>query len=232
MSEELKDLVLLHGFGYGPEVFSPLISKLPRTWKIHVPEWTKIVDGEGLKSLLEVLPPRFDVCGWSLGGQLAVRVACLAPERVRRLALLASNMRYTSNDGWPCAMPLTVFESFVKFLEHDPVEGMRRFASLAGLGCSRRIRFPLEIQLEPTMLLRQISWLRDWDTLGMAATIKQPVCCLHGDRDYLVPAEASMRLANVVPSGRYVEIAASGHAVFLSNPEDVASQLQGFFHDN
>ena len=222
---------MLHGFGYGPEVFNPLISKLPASWRVYCPDWTRMID-EGMGSLLEVLPPSFDLCGWSLGGQLAVRLACHAPKRIRRLVLLATNMRYTISDEWPSAVSPSVFETFANSIEKNPSEAMRRFAALVAMGSSKKIRMPVEAQLAHSILLRQIGWLRDWDTLDMAATVMQPTCCLHGDSDRIVPTEASIRLARVLPAGSYAEIPGSGHAVFLSNPESIAVHLQGFFYDD
>ena len=58
------------------------------------------VDGYGLRdslpamaeSVLEQAPDRFDLLGHSMGGRVAMEVYRLAPERVRRLALVSTGM--------------------------------------------------------------------------------------------------------------------------------------------
>ena len=65
-----------------------------------------IVDYRGLRNLgqwatqlLQKLPTRFSVAGFSLGGLWALELLRLAPERVQRIAMIASNAQAASPDG-------------------------------------------------------------------------------------------------------------------------------------
>ncbi|MBU6459316.1 MAG: alpha/beta fold hydrolase [Proteobacteria bacterium] len=226
----MNNLVLLHGFGYGPGIFSSFVPALPASWKVHCPEWTKMIH-EGLDGLLSDLPSSFDLCGWSQGGQLAARLACHAPDRVRRIAFLAANMKFVSSDEWSCAMPSPLFESFAASLKKSPTQTMKKFSALATMGSMKRIRLPFTAQLDPLTLNHQMSWLRNWDMRELAMSIEQPSCCLHGSSDFIVPAEAGQRLAALLRDGRYIEVRNAGHALFLSHADYLSSYLRGFFQD-
>ena len=52
-----------------------------------------------LTRLLRQLPPRFSVAGFSLGGLIALEVLRRVPERIERLALIASNAQAGSVAG-------------------------------------------------------------------------------------------------------------------------------------
>ena len=55
--------------------------------------------GDPMAALLRRLPQRFSLAGFSLGGLWAVQLMARAPERVERLALIASNAEASSRRG-------------------------------------------------------------------------------------------------------------------------------------
>src|SRR4030067_2864139 len=61
-----------------------------------------------LDSIVDELSARFTgplaVCGWSLGGQVALRWAMRQPQQVNRLVLVASTPCFVQRPDWTCAM--------------------------------------------------------------------------------------------------------------------------------
>jgi 2-succinyl-6-hydroxy-2,4-cyclohexadiene-1-carboxylate synthase len=97
-----ETLVLLHGFGgtrhawdrvvaeLAPERYLPLALDLPGHGD-SADEDVEITFDSCVRAVLARSPDRFVLCGYSLGGRVALHVALAAPERVARLVLVASS---------------------------------------------------------------------------------------------------------------------------------------------
>lgn len=95
-----ETLVLLHGFGgtrrmwdgvlerLDAERYLPLALDLPGHGA-HATARTPPAFAACVRDVLAEAPGRFTLCGYSLGGRIALSVALAAPERVRRLVLIA-----------------------------------------------------------------------------------------------------------------------------------------------
>ena len=97
-------LILIPGLMCDHSVWSPLQPLLPAELRTQIADH---VDSDSLvdmaQRLLKNAPPLFDMAGHSMGGRVALEVYRLAPERVRRIALM--------NTGY---LPLAVGEAGAK----------------------------------------------------------------------------------------------------------------------
>ena len=93
MAESVLRL-LLPGTLCDGRVFAPMISHWPKDRLVQVADLHRLEDPlVWWQELLGRLPAQLDVLGFSLGGILAMQLLAVAPERVRRLVLVASNHR-------------------------------------------------------------------------------------------------------------------------------------------
>jgi pimeloyl-ACP methyl ester carboxylesterase len=84
-----EPLVLLHGIGTGPEAWAPQVEAFAPTRRVLNPRVP--LDLDRAHAELDALDvPRFDLCGLSWGGLVALRFALDRPERVRRLVAVAA----------------------------------------------------------------------------------------------------------------------------------------------
>lgn len=91
MAESVLRL-LLPGTLCDGRVFAPMISHWPKDRLVQVADLHRLEDPlVWWQELLGRLPAQLDVLGFSLGGILAMQLLAVAPERVRRLVLVASN---------------------------------------------------------------------------------------------------------------------------------------------
>jgi 2-succinyl-6-hydroxy-2,4-cyclohexadiene-1-carboxylate synthase len=96
-----ESVVLLHGFSgthrawdgvvgrLHPERYLPLALDLPGHGEAANAE-RPITFAGCVATVLEAAPERFTLCGYSMGGRVALHVALAAPERVSRLVLVSS----------------------------------------------------------------------------------------------------------------------------------------------
>ena len=82
--------------------------------------------------MLARAPERFALCGYSLGGRVALHVALAAPERVARLVLVSASRRdrgrrrarrapRAPTSGWPTSSSAIPFEEFIERWRTQPL---------------------------------------------------------------------------------------------------------------
>ncbi len=242
MSDFPGHVNLIPGWGMGGQCWAPLAGHLETRYRLQYsslpghgvvapqPAWQL---REFAAQLLMELPVGVWL-GWSLGGQLALQAAALAPERVRGLVLIAATPRFVETPDWPHAMDSAVFESFQSNCRRDPIRTLRRFQSLQVKGSDHaapvlrslrqaRIADPQREPLEDALAVLQKTDLRP-----LLAGLQVPCLWLHGSADQLVPAAAAEAAAARMPEAQAVIIEGAGHAPFLSHPQASAQALDTF----
>ncbi|MDD5058419.1 MAG: alpha/beta fold hydrolase [Sideroxydans sp.] len=258
-------LVLLHGWGMHGGVWSDVAQKLATDFQVHsvdLPGYGFSGKGEGegerekggepvlpfplpsspfsLETVVDELSANFPepiaICGWSLGGQVALHWAAREPEKVRRLILVSSTPCFAARDDWQHGMAREVLEKFANELELNHAATLRRFISLQLRGSENErellalLREKLFSRGEPDMatLRAGLDILRDADQRGELPGIKQPTLVIAGERDKLTPPQASHYMAQAMPDARLAEVKGAAHAPFLSHPEQFVKVVTDF----
>ena len=256
-----EPLLLIHGWGMHGGVWADVAQKLAADFRVHSVDLPghgySSPGGEGgaeqalsltlsrtrereLDSMVRELSANFDeplnVCGWSLGGQVALHWAKCEPEKVKRLVLVASTPCFAERRDWLFGMASTVLEKFAADLEQDHAATLRRFIALQLRGSENErellalLRGRLFSRGEPDMgaLRGGLDILRDADLRAGLPEIVQPTLLIAGERDRLTPPGALRYMAQVMPSARLVEVKGAAHAPFLSHPEIVVAAINEF----
>lgn len=188
--------------------------------------------------LAQALPEGCVVCGWSLGGMLAMQTAALAPKRFKALILVGSTPRFTQGDAWPHAQPPGLLALFSAAVADNPADVLQRFINLLNQGDknARSISRAMIQQLlagplpDTPTLLAGLEWLRDTDLRPLLPRIVTPTLLIHGERDPLMPLPAAQWLAQHLPEAQLEIITGAAHAPFLNDPEAFARHLGAFCH--
>lgn len=238
------DLVLLHGWGLHAGIWDPVVEALSRRFRLHLYD----LPGHGLSApvdhftvdevcaaLARSVPERAHWLGWSLGGMLAMAFAARHPQRVTRLALVASNPKFVASADWPHAMAPEVLAGFAQALGADYAATLNRFLGLVARGAPdsgvlRTLRRALQSTPAPTAgaLRAGLEILRCADLRAPAGALQMPVLWLAGARDTLVPVAALRALVEASPRQRLCEFAQAGHAPFISHPDAFIAALTEF----
>lgn len=241
-------LVLLHGWGMHGGVWSDVAQKLATDFQVHsvdLPGYgaSAALPETSLDALAQALSARFGeplaVCGWSLGGQVALRWAASEPEKVRRLILVASTPCFSEREDWKFGMERGVLEKFAAELEVNHAATLRRFIALQLRGSENErellllLRERLFSRGEPDMtaLRGGLDMLRDADQRIELQGVKQPTLIIAGERDKLALPQASHYMAQVISGARMVEVKGAAHAPFLSHTEIFVEHIKRFLHE-
>ncbi len=235
-------LVLLHGWGTHPGVWSDVIARLELGQAVSAPDIA--ADGaataeQAVDRLAAAAPGRCVVAGWSLGGQLALAWAHRHPQQVARLVLIATTPRFTAATDWPHGMEPAVLAGFGAALAADPAATLRRFLMLESQGdaqaraVARQLDALLHARPAPAAdaLQTMLDWLRDTDLRPLLAAVQQPALVVHGDRDHITPLAAGTHLAEALPQARLEIVGGAAHAPFISAAPAVAGLIGGFCRD-
>lgn len=184
-------------------------------------------------------PEPLTVCGWSLGGQLALRWAMRYPQQVQRLVLVSATPCFVRQADWPCAMAAATLAAFSEALQQHYLQTLRRFLSLQLRGSEQErellaaLRGNLLSRGEPDLSALQagLAILRDCDLRATLPDIRQPTLVIAGVRDTLTPLPAAQFLAASMPNARLAAIEGAAHAPFLSHPETFVKLLADFLHE-
>jgi len=210
---------------------------------LHPSPFTLNVSPFTLDSIVDELSAQFNeplnVCGWSLGGQIALRWAQRYPAQVEKLALVASTPCFVQRADWSCAMAAEVLQAFAHAMTQDYRATLKRFLALQVRGSENErellqaLRERLFERGEPDIaaLHGGLAILRDTDLRTQLARVGQAALVMAGARDTLIPPAASAYLAQALPNARLETIAGAAHAPFLSQPEIFVEQITDFLHE-
>lgn len=256
-------LLLIHGWGMHGGMWGDMVAQLAENFCVQVvdlPGHGFSGKGEGRRGqgdapvlplslpsspfpidyIVAELSAKFEepliLCGWSLGGQIALRWAQLEPHKIQRVVLVSSTPCFVKKDGWDCAMAADTLAGFAASVLENHAQTLRRFLALQVRGSDHErellasLRAALFSRGEPDLDALKIGLeiLRDSDQRAALQDIVQPTLVIAGERDTLTPYGASEYMAATLPNARLASIKGAAHAPFLSHPEQFLTQVLSF----
>jgi len=239
-----ENIVLLHGFSGTHRAWDGVIEHLPRErylpLALDLPGHGEYADARGVggaaitfagcvEHVLAHAPERFALCGYSLGGRIALHVALAAPERVSRLVLVSSTagiadaseraQRSAADHLLADELERVPFEDFIEGWRTQPLfaEDPPEVGALAREDQRRNRPYALAAVLR-TIGTGEMTPL--WDRLPELA---MPVTVLVGDRDAKFQA-LGRRMVHLLPDAGLI-VVPGGHGLPLENPAAIAKSM-------
>jgi pimeloyl-ACP methyl ester carboxylesterase len=170
---------------------------------------------------------RASLVGHSMGGEVAMRVAAAAPERVERLVLAAS----VSGDRVPTLPPTPLLKRFLPLIAR--ALGRRLFRrsfydrSRASDDVYEQYRLPGRVRGTMDGLYEIFRDMRKDDRLEHSR-IKQPVLILWAEGERVLPRWILRRLCKRLPQAEVVTVPRSGHLLLEERPEECNAAILRF----
>lgn len=246
---EAQDVVLIHGWGLHAIVFDDIVPALLERFRVTVVD----LPGMGQSPLpaadytldfladqmLEIMPEKAHVLGWSLGGLVALAMADKAPQRVQSVVTVAASPRFTSTEGWDTAMKPEILGKFAEMFAEDQEGTLVRFLALncKGSAAMRADTARLKEILyfcglpAPKALRGGLDILRDADMRAVLPTLPMPVLMVFGENDHIVPAAAMAASEALINTGRTALIEQVAHVPFLSAPDTFTQAIYDFWRE-
>lgn len=232
--------LLLHGLGATAATYLPLLPQLQADCNLLLPELSTLGGTRGpqpalaipeaTRALAELIEREFSgrkvtVCGISLGGWTAVRLALARPDLVARLLLVVPG-GYREQD-WERIGRMVRVETY---------------RDSAAIWRALFVRPPLMLRLGRPLLYfayrssavkSALGTLREEDAFDDAelASLKMPVGLIWGAEDRLFLREAGERMARAIPHSRFAAIADAGHGVQWERPRKFFEAVQALRRD-
>lgn len=182
--------------------------------------------------LAAVGAPSATVVGLSMGGMIAQEVALRHPGLVQRLVLCGTRPPAPAGFTPP---PASVQRVLTARSPEEPLGEYltRTWGSVTGDGFADRNPEAMQelighIARRPTpqsSMLSQLRAISSWHGPSRLGRIDAETTVIHGVRDPLMPVGNGMRLAQMIPHARYVELAHVGHLVPYEAPDAVTEAI-------
>lgn len=239
------DLVLLHGWAMHSGIWEGVRNQLAQQFRLHLVD----LPGHGLSPacepgtlehiveiMTEIMPERYMVGGWSLGGQIAIELAVREPSRVQKLILISTTPCFAKRDDWEWGMDHKLLQLFLENLKQNYVTTINRFLTLQMSGdrgattilSQLRKHFFQRTEPDPGALQKGLKSLQENDLRPQLEAIKQPVLLLHGENDVITNPAAANWMHEQLPQSQLVMFPHCGHAPFLSYPDQFITCLNEF----
>ncbi|SFQ05509.1 carboxylesterase BioH (pimeloyl-CoA synthesis) [Nitrosomonas cryotolerans] len=236
------DLVLLHGWAMHGGIWGGVRDRLAACYRLHLVDlpghgFSPVGEFGTLEHIVElvtaVLPENGIVCGWSLGGQIAIELALREPLRVKALALVATTPCFVNRVDWQWGMDKKILQLFMENLVQNYAATINRFLTLQVSGevdvtatlAQLRKNFFRRNQPDHEALQQGLEILLTSDLREKLTAITQPVLLLHGENDVVTSPAAARWMHAQLPDSKLVMLPHCGHAPFLSYPEQFITSL-------
>ncbi|WP_256250770.1 pimeloyl-ACP methyl ester esterase BioH [Nitrosomonas sp. Nm51] len=241
------DLVLLHGWAMHSGIWKGIRDQLAQQFRLHMLD----LPGHGFSSACEPgdfdhvvkviqarLPATCVVCGWSLGGQVAMELALRDPVRIKGLALVSTTPCFVKRHDWPWGMDSKFLQFFMENLHQNYRTTINRFLTLQINGGQEmsstltqlRQYFFERSQPDHNALQKGLLILQTNDMREKLSRIEQPVLLLHGENDMITHPFAAQWMDEQLKHSRLAMFPRCGHAPFLNDPEKFVSSFNESFY--
>lgn len=242
---EGPNLVLLHGWAMHSGIWSSVRNRLAQYFRLHLVD----LPGHGLspapwinmpvtlknmsEMVRESLPANSIICGWSLGGQVAMELALDEPEQIKKLVLVSTTPSFIQREDWIWAMEAATLKLFMRNLKRDYVSTLNRFLTLQVSGdintlvLLRQLRDNVfrEGKLDEVGLQMGMQILLTTDIRERIKRINQPVILLHGENDVIAHPNAARWLHENLQNSELVMLPHCGHTPFLSHADQFIANI-------
>ncbi|MBK9014180.1 MAG: alpha/beta hydrolase [Saprospiraceae bacterium] len=225
----MKKLLLLHGALGAASVTEPLAGRLNGNFEVHILNFSghggapfaaafgieqftsEVLDFLDKNSLEQV-----DIFGYSMGGYVALNLARLHPERVGKIATLATKFDWTLEGA----------ERESKMLDPEKIEA--KIPAFANLLRERHAPNDWKVLLHKTAEMMLTLGQQPLLTPAVLSQIQHPALICLGDADQMVSLDETTQAAVSLPNGQLQILEQTPHQLEKVNLDVLATIIRSF----
>ncbi|MBY0360582.1 MAG: alpha/beta hydrolase [Phreatobacter sp.] len=248
-----RPMVFAHGFGCDQNMWKALVPAFQDDFRIilfdHVgagqsdlaafdPARYATLDGyaEDVLTICEALDLRDVVfVGHSVSASIGIRAALLQPERFSDLVLIGPSPCYLDDGDYRGGFSVDALEEMLELLSSNFL-GWSSAMAPAIMGNPERPDLAAELEesfcrTDPGIAAHFARVTFFSDTRDDLPRMGKPALVLQCSQDVIASEVVGRYVADHLPRGRFVQLAATGHCPHVSHPEEVVAQMRRYLSD-
>ncbi|WP_372988402.1 alpha/beta fold hydrolase [Marinobacter sp.] len=229
-------LILLPGMVCDQASWAPVLGQLEKSVETQIADYGDQASLTGMaEAVLASAPPQFSLAGHSMGGRVAMEICRLAPERVQRLCLIATE--HTPKPEGEAGIQET--NARLGMLELARSRGMTAMAEAWSpnlLAEENRGNQALVDEMVRMIGRQPVERLEAHITAGetrpdstdVLRSLGCPVMLIAGKEDALRPASVMAQMQSLIAHCHFEIIPSCGHMPMMEQPDSVGSLLQNW----
>jgi pimeloyl-[acyl-carrier protein] methyl ester esterase len=245
-----EPLLMIHGWGVNSEIWISLVDELKIFASVYVVDLPGMggnssispytLDNIAKEIKVNVPIKKFNVLGWSLGGQVAMNLAIKMPEFVEKLILMSTTPCFVEKKDWPYGVKKQFFLDFEMEAKQNLNNTLMKFFLIQtrGIDNSKNVMSFLkntfiEIRDENKSGMQSaLNVLKETDLRNEVKKIDKPTLIITGDKDRLTSLKASIWLYEKIKRAKLKEIKGSNHMPFISHKEIMTESVEKFLQND
>ena len=232
-----EPLLMIHGWGVNSEIWVSLVDELKLFASVY------LIDLPGMGGSSSISPytldniakeikanvpiKKFNILGWSLGGQVAMSLAIRMPEFVEKLILMSTTPCFVEKKDWPYGVNKQFFSNFELETKQNLNNTLLKFFLIQtrDINDSKNVmRFLKNTFIEirddnKSSMQSALNVLKETDLRNEVKKIDNPTLIISGDKDRLTSLKASIWLYEKIERARLKEIKGANNMPFISHRE-------------
>ena len=245
-----EPLLMIHGWGVNSEIWVSLVDELKLFASVY------LIDLPGMGGSSSISPytldniakeikanvpiKKFNILGWSLGGQVAMSLAIRMPEFVEKLILMSTTPCFVEKKDWSYGVNKQFFSNFEMEAKENLNNTLMKFFLIQtrDIDDSKNVmRFLknefIEIRDENKSGMQlALNVLKETDLRNEVQKIDKPTLIIAGDKDRLTSSKASIWLYEKIKGAILKEIKGANHMPFISHRETMAESVKKFLQND
>ena len=245
-----EPLLMIHGWGVNSEIWVSLVDELKLFASVY------LIDLPGMGGSSSISPytldniakeikanvpiKKFNILGWSLGGQVAMSLAIRMPEFVEKLILMSTTPCFVEKKDWSYGVNKQFFLNFEMEAKQNLNNTLMKFFLIQtrDIDDSKNVmRFlknefiELKDENKSGMQLA-LNVLKETDLRNEVQKIDKPTLIIAGDKDRLTSSKASIWLYEKIKGATLKEIKGANHMPFISHREIMTESVKKFLQND
>lgn len=229
-------VVCLSGWAQNCESIAPVFNELNQNLEIINFDYSKYNQIDDLFFALKNLNKNLEIspdilCGWSLGGQLAIRLIAAKIFNPKLLILIAPPFQFVKSPTISAAMPESAFFEFRNNFAKSPDKTLKRFSILSLMNDKNAAQLISNLQITDENHHNLIFWLDELKRFScheIDFSNFPPTLLIQGAGDMVVHPNQAHLFKEKISDLKLEILSNTGHAPHLGNLEKVKEIIREF----